>query len=930
MGKKKIKIITYSQKQLNPKRNCWKKQHIPKCLIYTIYWNMRTSIIQQDSDNILKRRSEEIKKDTKGFHTVSILDFSCEKHGKDLVQNLLNSKEENIRRQQAFDNFLDVIEKKDIFLGTLESKENVIKIQNMIFFLDDISPQEPWVMIEKEGKKYYNIKWLQDNYQDELPTHDERIQLEKYLGGINNLLTLLHGAPDGFLTREGKKYGWGFYLHATQDGKICNQHIANWSKKDKSWYIAINNDNYIWCKRLYKGNTKNIVFKKLTKDDILGYLEDDDHLILTYTQQEEIKKINQERYQDYSTGSKKFHNSQLIINNKELQEEVLKSLLLLLLGKNDPINTNIGDFLNTYKKLLSNFGLEERSINSFIMTLLNEIFQKEIKQGYSENNFLILLGKKNNRLNMFIEREEEIKSLEKRDKKKYNSNNLTKIESKYLKIRWNKMLYLWFLWNYTQYLTSGKVSKFRAGNFIISDPDLLKTKISLETLAILVHWRYFTDALNIKLEEINENQDVSENRGLSFSKQDNIQQKRLLFKKENSNDVEVSIICKNNTELSSKSELISTIKELRSKKIWWWNFFKNKQLHWDISDISEKITQYNQLKNYQNSLEFSLKKIRFNGKTFLNEAYRLGYNREYILENFKKLRWWKEKKTMIMFYVELLEESGLSFPNILNILNASEISHLPLQLLNRIEKHFYKKPNMTYQDKCNMKCILSFMKERDILDNKCNLYNFKNLIKLYNNIEYFDDGIRIWTTIFSRENRKKSNTEDPEEVVKIPYNMNESIFLDNPNEPLIYFNWLKNTYYFNYKAAEEEKEKMKKIGLKIPNIDDFEKSLKTLPWTYDRYLESPCNMILYFLLKGDSDDFLWSVSLRAPWENHYVSFHPTMSGFLSSSMGTEDDRKYVYVLYLEKNDRYASEPTYATFSTHRLDVALPIRPILIN
>lgn len=151
------------------------------------------------------------------------------------------------------------------------------------------------------------------------------------------------------------------------------------------------------------------------------------------------------------------------------------------------------------------------------------------------------------------------------------------------------------------------------------------------------------------------------------------------------------------------------------------------------------------------------------------------------------------------------------------------------------ELDLLNKPNMTPKDLKNMQDVIEYLKNH-------NMKNSKNLWKLYSNVHYLEEGVKIWGIIWTREDWKSS---------KVGPNKSSYSEGDQYDGTTIYYVKETQSYHFNHGGAlAEEEEQMFSMGKKIPTKEEVNVSLHALPWEFKEYAKYKWGNILYLLLKN--------------------------------------------------------------------------------
>lgn len=390
------------------------------------------------------------------------------------------------KQDSEYERLLSVLDKKgNIRLWISPEWEHIVQIGDIPFILDDIDTQEEWVMLEYEWQKYYRIEWLKRAYEKELPTYEEREQAKKEVWWIKNLLSLTHAWEPWFLTQEKEMRAWWYSFQAAQWEDVYGMHIANWMWDNYAWHVAIRNDNYIWCKRVYRWDVSKIEFKKIEREDVIGYIGKGNYIWLWYKTEEYVKEVNKELYEAYKNRMREDMRIKISIENEELQEEMLKNVMVLCMSKYSAVDTKVWELLLEYERLCLDMGIEKEKIDAFLISFFQALYKPWIDKWYDEIFIMNLLGKDNACFSLFSEREKEVEGGKMQYSKKTNINFLTKKEVENLQIWWHRFVKGWFTFDYLKYnyLIGGKI---KIDDFELKNIELLQKRLSMETIQWLL------------------------------------------------------------------------------------------------------------------------------------------------------------------------------------------------------------------------------------------------------------------------------------------------------------------------------------------------------------------------------------------------------------------------------------------------------------
>lgn len=350
---------------------------------------------------------------------------SAEISSKESVSGLGNALSIDDEEQQCYrENFAKLrkllVWSPDFSIAVTPEWETVIKIGEIPFIMDDIPTHEHEHSIKTWWHSYYELNWLKEHFEKELPTYEEWLAAKESCKNVDALISIINGAGNGFIsrnttTKKTKQYAEWFSFHPFQWDDIYGQYICKRFAGNATKFVAINGENFVSCKRVYRGDQQALSFRPLTDEDVLWYMAKDWVVDVCYTTEQYIKRLNDQIYDAY-LRHKPFWDfyTNLTISTPELQKEFMSDLLLVVLAQFPPQEVHISEIIEYARQYFWKFNIPAENIEDFIK---DSFFSKDTAQ----ERFSKILWLHNKRFSLLKERISDLQD----EYPEYNLEDLT-------------------------------------------------------------------------------------------------------------------------------------------------------------------------------------------------------------------------------------------------------------------------------------------------------------------------------------------------------------------------------------------------------------------------------------------------------------------------------------------------------------------------
>lgn len=268
----------------------------------------------------------------------------------------------------------------DFAIAVSPQGDTIIKIGDIPFIMDDIVLHDYDHTIKTWWHQYYQLNRLKQNYEKELPSYEEWMQAKESCGSVDALISIINGAGNGFIsknttTNTTKTYASWFAFHPFQWEDIYGQYICKRFANNTTKFVPIHGENFVSCKRVYRGDMSSLSFRPLSDKDILWYTAKDGVLDVCYTTEQYSKTLNDKIYEAY-LRHKPFEDfyTNLTISSPELQNEFMTNLFLVMLSQYSPYENHISEVITYAKKYFATFNIPTEDSEKFF----KNIFSRQI------------------------------------------------------------------------------------------------------------------------------------------------------------------------------------------------------------------------------------------------------------------------------------------------------------------------------------------------------------------------------------------------------------------------------------------------------------------------------------------------------------------------------------------------------------------------